>query len=204
MARPLTSPVLAGAGWLGVGDLDAGTRPRPAACDRVDTRACAAGCPWRRRGDCFHGHHRFGRPATGPERVRQPGQQAVPARGNGLRRGVVRLRPRWLAGHLSGERQQPRPESPGHPACQFPVSQQPRRHIHRCHEEGGVDSLRLGAGVLRRRLRQRRVRRSVRHVLGTERALPQQRRRDVYERVGKGRRRGIGDPLGRRLLFSGL
>ena len=93
------------------------------------------------------------------------------------------------------------PEGAGQPTRQLPLSQQPRRHLHRCHEEGRADPLRLGPGLLRGRLRQRRLRRPVRHLLGPERALPQQRRRHVYRRLGEGRRRRIRHPLGRRLLF---
>ena len=57
--------------------------------------------------------------------------------------------------------------------------------------EGRADPLRLGPGLLRRRLRQRRLRRSVRHLLGPQRPVPQQRRRHVHRRLGKGRRGGL-------------
>ena len=48
---------------------------------------------------------------------------------------------------------------------QSSVSQQPRRHLHRRHRESRTDRDRLGPGRLRRRLRQRRLGRSVRHLL---------------------------------------
>ena len=54
----------------------------------------------------------------------------------------------------------------------------------------GLDPPRLGHGRLRRRLRQRRLRRCVRHERGgSERAVPQQRQRDVHRRHAPGRRR---------------
>ena len=68
--------------------------------------------------------------------------------------------------------------------------------------EGGLDPFRLGPGVLRRRLRQRRLRRSLRHVLGAQRPLSQQRRRHVHRRLGKGRRRGIGNTSGAQAAVS--
>ena len=145
-----------------------------------------------------HGRHRRGRPAARPERLREPGQQAVPARGDGLRRRVLRLRQRRLARHLPGERQQPRSEGARRQTDQLSVSQQPRRHVHRRHAEGRPDPFRLGPGLLRRRLRQRRLRRSVRHLLGPQRALPQQRRRHVHRRLREGRRRRVAEHAGAR------
>ena len=65
-------------------------------------------------------------------------------------------------------------------------------------EEGRPDPFRLGSGLLRRRLRQRRLRRSLRHLLGPQRALPQQRRRHVHRRVREGRRGGIRHGAGAR------
>ncbi len=138
------------------------------------------------------------------ERLGQPGQQALPARGDGLRRGALRLRQRRLAGHLPRQRQQLRPRRPRSAARQLPLSQQPRRHVHRRHREGRVDPLGLGAGLLRRRLRQRRLRRSLRDLLGAQRPLSQQRRRHVHRRVRKGRRCRVGKRLGRRLRLSRL
>ena len=50
------------------------------------------------------------------ERLGEPRRQAVPARGDGRRRRVLRLRPRRLARHLPRERHQPRPGRPRHRA----------------------------------------------------------------------------------------
>ena len=70
---------------------------------------------------------------------------------------------------------------------QSPVQEQSRRHVHRRHREGGPDADRLGLGRDRRRLRQRRVRRPLRHLLRPQRPVPQQRRRHVHRRHRKGR-----------------
>ena len=70
---------------------------------------------------------------------------------------------------------------------QPPVQEQPRRHVHRRHREGRPDAHRLGLGGHRRRLQQRRLRRSVHHLLGPERALSQQRRRHVHRCHREGR-----------------
>ena len=71
-------------------------------------------------------------------------------------------------------------------------------------EKARLNSLRLGTRLLRRRLRQRWLRRSVRHLFGTQRSLPQQWRRHFHRRIRAGWRCGIRKPLGCRLLFSGL
>ena len=70
---------------------------------------------------------------------------------------------------------------------QSAVQEQSRRHVHRRDREGGPDAHRLGVGGHRRRLRQRRLRRSVHHLLRPERALSQQRQRHVHRRHGEGR-----------------
>ena len=160
--------------------------------------------PRRARSRHLHRRHRRRRPVARRERLGQPGQQAVPARGDGLRRRVLRLRQRRLARHLPRQRHQLRSRRPRPAARQLPLSQQPRRHVHRRHREGRADPLRLGTGLLRRRLRQRRLRRSLRHLLGPQRPLSQQRRRHVHRRVREGRRRGDGQRLGRRLLLPRL
>ena len=49
------------------------------------------------------------------------------------------------------------PEGPRPPAPKLALPQQPRRHLQRCHGEGRPLALRLGPGLLRRRLRQRRL-----------------------------------------------
>ena len=95
-----------------------------------------------------------------------------------------------------------RPAGARQPAHQLPVPQQSRRHVHRRHAQGRADPLRLGPGLLRRRLRQRRLRRSVRHLLGPQRALSQQRRRHVHRRLREGRRRRVADGAGARAAAS--
>ena len=71
-------------------------------------------------------------------------------------------------------------------------------------KKAGLTHSGWGQGVLRRRLRQRRLRRSLRHLLGPQRPLPQQRRRHVHRRVREGRSGGLGGPLGRGMLFRRL
>ena len=56
----------------------------------------------------------------------------------------------------------------GQSAHQPPLSQQSRRNFHRCHSASGSRRDGMGPGRLRRRLRQRRLGRSVRHVLRQE------------------------------------
>ena len=64
-----------------------------------------------------------------------------------------------------------------------PLQKQPRRHLHRRHQGLRPRAQdRLGAGLLRRRLQQRRQRRSLRHLLRPERPLPQQRQRHLHRR----------------------
>ena len=53
------------------------------------------------------------------------------------------------------------------------VSQQSRRNVHRRHRQGWPHRDWMGTGRLRRRLRQRRMGRSLHHVLRQEPALPQ-------------------------------
>ena len=188
--------------------------PVAASCGRWEGRAAAALLPRRgargrssprpRPARRLHGRHRRRRPAARHERLRKPGRQAVPPGGDGRRRRVLRLRPRRLARHLPRERDEPRPRRPRPPAPELPLPQQPRRHVHRRHGEGGPHPFRLGTGLLRRRLRQRRLRRPLRHLLGEERPLPQQRRRHVHGRLREGRGRGLARPVGRRLLLPRL
>ena len=84
------------------------------------------------------------------------------------------------------------------------LQEQSRRHVYRCHREGGTDPHRSGLRRHRRRLRQRRLRRPLRHLLGPERPLPQQRRRHLH---GCHRTRpacSTGRPLRRRLHLGRL
>jgi hypothetical protein len=90
------------------------------------------------------------------------------------------------------------------PAPELPLPQQPRRHVHRRHGEGRPPPLRLGPGLLRGRLRQRRPRRPLRDLLGEERPLPQQRRRHLHGRVEKAGVAGAPGRWGRGLLLPRL
>ena len=85
---------------------------------------------------------------------------------------------------LRAERHAARRRPAGHD--QSPVQEQSRRHVHRRHREGGLDAIRLGVGCDRRRLRQRRLRRSLHHLLRPERPVSQQRRRHVHRRHREG------------------
>ena len=79
----------------------------------------------------------------------------------------------------------------------FPAGSEPTSHLFRNNRDGtftdvtlkaGVGTFRMGPGMLRRRLRQRRLGRSVRHLLRQERSVSQQRRRHVHRRQPEGRR----------------
>ena len=71
-------------------------------------------------------------------------------------------------------------------------------------EKAGLDPHGLGLGGHGGRLRQRRLRRPVHHLLRPERALPQQRRRHLHGRDGEGRPRRAARPLRLRLHLGGL
>ena len=80
----------------------------------------------------------------------------------------------------------------------FPKGQEPTNHLYRNRGNGtfedvtvraGLARERLGTGRVRRRLRQRRPRRPVRHLLGPEPALPQPGRRHLRGRHAPRRRR---------------
>ena len=70
---------------------------------------------------------------------------------------------------------------------QPPLPQQSRRHIHRRHRESWIARCWLGQRRLRGRLQQRRIRRSVRHLLRPKPPIPQQRRRDFHRCNRQGR-----------------
>ena len=78
---------------------------------------------------------------------------------------------------------------------QSPVQEQSRRHVHRRDRECRLDADRLGIGGDRRRLRQRRLRRPVHHLLRPERSVSQQRRRHVHRRDREGGAAAAGNPL---------
>ena len=92
------------------------------------------------------------------------------------------LRCGWLARRLPGQWLRSRGLSARRRADQSSVSKQARRHLRRRDGQGRPDKERVGAGGVRRGLRQRRLRRSVRHVLGTEPSLPQSRQQHLRRR----------------------
>ena len=114
------------------------------------------------------------------DHLRRRTSQQVPARNHRLRLRLLRLRPGRLARYLSRQWLAAGGLSQG-PGARLPsVQEQSRRHLHRRDHQGGPGALRLGPGLLRGRLQQRRLERSVRQLLRAERALPQQRQRDIY------------------------
>ena len=104
-----------------------------------------------------------------------------------MRRGVPRLRQRRLARPAGPERHAAGGRAAGH--HEPPLQEQPRRHLHRRHGEGRTDAAGLGVRGHGGRLRQRRLRRPLHHLLRPERALPQQRRRHLHGRDREGRSR---------------
>src|SRR6266850_2032040 len=108
--------------------------------------------------------------------------EQVPARNDRHRRGGVRLRQRRLARSVFRERFDPRRISAGPGADQSSLPEQARRHVRGRHDESRACRERLGTGRLRRRLRQRRLRRSVRQLLGTEPLVSQPGERYVRRR----------------------
>ena len=179
--------------WLALVRGASGVRPggvvarRAAAATRQAIRPSVPGalhrCRERSRPDRA-GDLRSGRP------------QELHHRGGGLRRGLLRLRQRRLARSVRAERHAPRGRRR---FDQSSLQEQPRRHLYRCDGEGGLDAIGLGVGGDRRRLRQRRLRRSLHHLLRSQRPLPQQRRRHVHRRHREG-----GPAAGRRALRIGL
>ena len=126
--------------------------------------------------------------------------EQVPGRDHGRRRGPARLRQRRPPGHVLHERREDRrPDADGQTARQVrcevlepPLSPEAGRHVRRRHREGR--SHRHAAELLRhgrrgRRLRQRRLRRPLRHQLRRQHALSQQRQRHVHRRHRPRRRR---------------
>ena len=88
------------------------------------------------------------------------------------------------------------------------IQEQSRRHVHGCDQGLGAGAQnRLGAGLLRRRLQQRRPRRSVRHLLRAERAVPQSTANGTFTDVTKEAgldSAGSEDTLEHRLYVCGL
>ena len=106
-----------------------------------------------------------------------------------IRRVPDRLRQRWMAGHLPGQRRDLQlARRQRRAAARRAVPQQPRRHVHRCIERSRRTERSLGLWLLGRRLRQRWLARPLRRQLRQESALPQQSRRHVHRRSREGRR----------------
>ena len=127
------------------------------------------------------------RPTGGPDRahrLRRRRVEAIHHRGGRLRRRLSRLRQRRVARRAGAERHAPRGSAARRE--QSPVQEQPRRHVHGRDRESRPHPIRLGIGGHRRRLRQRRLRRPVHHLLRPPRALSQQRRWHVHRRHGEG------------------
>ena len=123
-------------------------------------------------------------------------------RNDRVRLCLLRLRQRWLDGHLRPRRHPAR----GRPArCEQPALQeQSRRHVHRRDRAGGTPGRWLGLRRLRRRLQQRRLRGPVLHVLRPEPAVSQQRRRHVHRCDQGGRALEPAAAMGRRLQLPRL
>ena len=120
----------------------------------------------RRRSDRAHGH-------------RRRTHQGLHPRNDRRRRRHPRLRQRRLAGHLSRQRRAASSRRRRRAPTSHLYRNSRRRHVRGRHREGGRRRPGLGTGRLRRRLRQRRPRRSVRHLLRRSGALSQQRRRHL-------------------------
>ncbi len=82
------------------------------------------------------------------------------------------------------------------------LPQQSRRHLHRRDREGRPGRRRLGPGRLCRRLRQRRLRRSIRNRLWQESPLPQPGQRHLSRSGRRSRRCRHRQGVGHRLLPS--
>ncbi len=127
--------------------------------------------------------------------------QHLPHRNDGDRRGGARLRRRRVARHLPRQRHHARRVSQGPGTDEPPLSEPRERHVRRRDGARGPGGQWVGTGCVRRRLRQRRPRRSVRHLLGPEPALPQPGQRHVRGRHAprRGRQRPQALELGVRL-----
>ena len=71
-------------------------------------------------------------------------------------------------------------------------------------KKAGLTHSGWGQALLRRGLRQRRLRRSLRLLLGAQRPLPEQRRRHIHRCVGESGRGRVAGGLGRGLLLRRL
>ena len=173
----------------GQGVASRGVKPSP--------RGKPSGLPFHAR---FHRYRRSRRPACAGDLWRRWTEDVRP-RIRRLRRRVLRLRQRRLARHLPSEW-----HAAGRRAGRYQsaLQEQSRRHLHRRHREGRPAAHRLGIRGGGRRLQQRRLRRSVRHLLGPKRSLPQQRRRHVHRRDEASRPAAAGRRAGARAARSSI
>ena len=150
-----------------------------------------------------HGGRARGR-ASRRDHVRRARAEQVPARDDGQRCRPLRLRRRRLAGRLPGERHDARGLPEGRGAHEPPLPQPRRRHLRGPDAASDPRAHRLGAGSLRRRLRQRRPRRPLRDLLRAEPPLPEPGPGRVRGRDRPCRARELEDPLGNRMRLSRL
>ena len=139
----------------------------------------------------------------GVHHLRREDHEPVSARDDRIGRRADRLRRRRPARHVPGQRHDARglSERPG--AAAAPVPEPRQRHLRGRHRPGRLARpVGLGPGRLRRRLRQRRPRRSVRDLLREQSPVPQHRARHV--RGGDGGQRPDSDQaaMGHRLRVS--
>ena len=157
---------------------------------------CAVCCAAHRRSACsgraVHRHHPGRRHRLHARELRDVEQ--VPGGDHGRRRRPARLRQRRPPGRVLHQRREDRRPDAARASC--PTSptatfwnrlyhQNAGRHVHRRDGEGrphrhAAEPLRHGRGG--GRLRQRRLRRPLRHQLRRQHALPQQRGRHVHRR----------------------
>ena len=151
----------------------------------------------------LQGHRLRGR-IDGRECFGGRGQQALHPRNYRRRRSDIRSRQRRPDGRSAGEchhhgRQRPRRE------INQPSLSQSRKHaLRRHHAESRAGESRMGPGRLRRRLRQRWLRRSVRHLLRPQRSLSQRGQRNLQRCHRSGGTEIRRRPLGHGLLVLRL
>ena len=177
---------------------------RSSAAPRPGVRAAAASTARLRRvtsgrrvaSGALHRRHRRGRPvaARGTSPAAPPTSSSCSKRWAAASRSSTTT---TTAGSTSS--------SSTAPASRPPCGATPTSYLFHNNRDGtftdvtqkaGLTAFRLGSGLLRRRLRQRRLRRSVRQLLGPQRPVSQQRRRHVHRRVRESRRRRAADSAG--------
>ncbi len=116
-------------------------------------------------------------------------------------RRVLRLRQRRLDRHLHGQQRRLGLLQPSRAAEERAAQEQPQRHLHRRHRQGGsCRRQRVRDGVRHRRLRQRRLPGHPGHRVRTLHAVPQQRQRHLHRRHREGRARRARMDHQRRLV----